>query len=305
MTLTRGPWLACAVLFAVGLAGAAPVPDEADLLRYRFKEGDKVKYVLQEKTVIEIDLGTGPAAVETTTTLDLAWRVAKVGKDGKYTVTQTIERLRMEFPTTRGKLNYDSQAKAGDDPNANQWAGALKVFTGAEMTLVLDGRGRIDSLKYSEKLAKDVAGLPLWATGSAAALSEDNVRRMLGECLPVLPEKAPARGQSWDSKLQAKFAGEVDLTLENKHTYEGAEKRGDGKLDKIVTKPTVTASAVRSKIELLKQDVSGTSYFDRAAGRVRETAFTQKIEVKSTQGGQSVTLKGTTDVTLKLADKEK
>lgn len=306
MTLTRGPGLACAaVLFAAGLAGAAPAPDEADLLRYRFKEGDKVKYVLEEKTVIEIDLGSGPGAVETTTTLDLAWQVAKVGKDGKYTVTQTIERVRMEFQTTRGKLNYDSKAPKGDDPNANQWAAALGIFTGAEMTLVLDGRGQIDSLKSSEKLTKDVAGLPLWATNEAEALSEDNVRRMLGECLPLLPEKAPAKGRSWDSKLQAKFARQINLTLDNKHTYEGAEKRDDGKLEKIVTKPTLTASAGLSTIELLKQDVSSTSYFDRPAGRVRETAFTQKIELKSTQGGKSVTLKGTTDMTLKLVEKEK
>jgi hypothetical protein len=293
------------VLLAAGLAGAAPAPAEADLLRYRFKEGDRVKYVLEEKTVIEIDLGTGPAAVETTTTLDLAWQVANVGKEGKYTVTQTIERLRMEFPTTRGKLSYDSKAKAGDDPNSNQWAGALGVFTGGEMTLVLDGRGRIDGLKYSEKLARGVAGLPLWAAGAAAALSEDNVRRMLGECLPMLPEKAPVKGQPWDSKLQAKFAGEVNLTLDNKHTCEGAEARGDGKLEKIVTKPTLTASAEKSMIELLKQDVSSTSYFDRAAGRVRETVFTQKIELKSTQGGRAVTVKGTTVVTMKLVDKEK
>ena len=306
MTLIRGPWLACiAVLFAVGLAGAAPAPDENALLRYRFKEGDKVKYVLQEKIVIEIDLGTGPAAVETTTTLDLAWQVTKVGKDGKYTVTQTIERLRMEFQTTRGKLRYDSNAKAGGDANAKQWAEALGVFTGGEMTLVLDGRGRIDGLKYSEKLATDVAGLPLWAKGTTADLSEDNFRRLLGECLPMLPEKAPAKGLSWDSKLQAKFAGQVNLTLDNKHTYEGTESRDDGKFEKIVTKPTLTVSADMSMIDLVNQDVNGTSYFDRAAGRVRETAFMQKLELKSTQGGRAATFKGTTEVTLKLVEKEK
>jgi hypothetical protein len=252
-----------------------------------------------------MDLGTGPAAVETTTTLDLAWQVAQVGKDGKYTVTQTIERLRMEFPTTRGKLSYDSKAKAGNDPNAKQWAEVLGVFTGGEMTLVVDGRGRIDGLKYSEKLARGVADLPLWARSAAAALSEDTVRRMLGECLPLLPDRAPVKGQSWDSRLQGTFAGEVNLTLDNKHTYEGVEKRGDGKLEKIVTKPTLTASAEKGLIELLNQDVSSTSYFDRADGRIRETAFTQKIEVRSTQGGKAVTLKGTTDVTLRLVEQAK
>src|SRR5438874_1878025 len=112
MTSTRWPWIACAaLLLSAGIAEAAP--DDAGVLRYKFKEGDKVKYVLTEKSAVEMDAGAGAQKIEVVTVFDLGWQVTKV-KDGKYTVTQSIERIRMDAGAGAGKISYDS--KSGKAP---------------------------------------------------------------------------------------------------------------------------------------------------------------------------------------------
>src|SRR5436190_20464234 len=102
-----GPLVACAALFAPAPADSAP--------RYKFKEGDTVNYVVTEKSAMEIDAGAGAQKVEMLMVIDLGWKVAKVGKDGKFTVTQTMQRVRLRGTVAGQKLKYDSKAAKPDD----------------------------------------------------------------------------------------------------------------------------------------------------------------------------------------------
>jgi hypothetical protein len=310
MLVPRSPWMACAaVLLAAGLAAAAPVPGEEQPLRYKFKEGQKTRYTLEEKSNMEMDLGAGAIKIDATTRLDLTWTVTKVGKDGKATVTQTIDRVRFNLDTPQGKANYDSKdAKAPEGEVAKQLADALAVFLGAETTLTVDPQAGIESLKFSDKLCTDISNLPAGVAPASQALSEDAIRRMVAQCVPALPKAAPAKGKTWDSKLQATFQGQAKMTLDNKHSYEGAVTRGGQTLEKITTKPTLTVETEPGSpgtLKVEKQDINSTSYFDRSAGRLVETAFAQKVTLTVTQGEKTATMKGVMNTTLKLADKDK
>jgi hypothetical protein len=300
--LSRGFALA-GILLLAAVSFAAPAKDGEGAFRYRFKEGEKLKYVLTEKGAMSI----AGMEFESKSVFDLTWQVTKVGKDGKVTITQTIDRVRMDIDGAV-KISYDSKAaKDPDDPVSKQIAEGLKIYVGASMILTVDGRGQIASLKFSEKLADAISKLPPAAAGISQALSEDSTRRLIGQCMPVLPEKAPVKGRPWESKFKAKFAGVVNFTLNNKFTYEGDEKRAGRTVAKIVNKPTlaVDTDPGEGKIDLKSQEVGSTSYFDRAAGQLLEATYSQKVEMEITEKGMTLTIKGKVETTLKQADEKK
>jgi hypothetical protein len=311
MMPTRGT--CAAVLFVAGLAFAAPVssPGEAGGLRYQFKEGDKLQYLLIEKGGLEIDAGIGAQKIGSNSTFDVNWRVTRAGKDGKYTIIQTFQRIRVEADTPGGKAKYDSKDdKAPEDAVGKVMAEVFGLFSGAEMTLIVDTRGNIESLKFSDKLAKSLAKLPPQNAAAAASLSEDGLRRMVAQCLTVLPAdgKTPARGVSWQSRLKAKFIAAVNFTLDNKSSQAGEVTRGGKKLLKIETRSTLAMSAepgTPATIKVESQDAKSTSYFDRAAGRLAESTYSQQIAVEVQENGQTIKIKGKMETTLKQVEAKK
>ncbi len=308
MLSARTPWIACLLLFAVANLDGAPLPEKANL-RYQFKEGQKLRYSLEEKGEMEFGIAGNQTRIETRTVFHLLWQVARVNKEGKVTVRQTLERIQMTLDLPTGKMSYDSQAgKEPDDATSKELARALKVFVGEEMTLTLDSRGQIESLKYSAKLAGEIARLPPQAASMAQVLSEDVLRRTIGQCLPAMPEKAPNKGQTWDSKLQAKMSSAVNFTLDNKYTLEGEVKRQGRTTVKIGNKPTITVTTnpgSAATIKVLKQQASSTSYFEPATGRLLESVYAQKLELEVSENGQTTTLKGGLQATLTRVEKEK
>jgi Family of unknown function (DUF6263) len=307
MLSRRCLWLAGVLLLAAANACAAPLPGES-ALRYQIKEGDKLRYVIEEKAIAEMANASGSIKIEGTVVFDLTWQATKVGKDGKVLIEQTFDRVRVIANVPGGKLDYDSKAAGKPEDAANkQLAEAMNFFVGDKMFLALDSRGRIENLKYSKKLAAAVAKLSPGAASHARSLSEDSLRRMVGVCVPVLPEKAPAKGTTWASTLKAKFAGAVNFTLDNKYAYEGEVKRDGRTVAKIVNRPTLTLSATAGTgidVKALSQDVSSTAYFDRASGRLVESMYSQKVELEISANGEKVTMKGNSQMRLKLVEKK-
>jgi hypothetical protein len=264
-----------------------------------------LRRIIEEKITMDYDAGM-PIKIEATTAFDLTWKVTRL-MDGKATITQTVERLRLDAGGPTGKASYDSKAaQPPDDPASKQMAETLQVLSGAEMTLMVSPDGRIESLKYSQKLAAAIARQPPQAAAAMAALSEDSLRRIVGQCLPVLPAREPARGMPWTSRLEAKFAGTVDFILDNKYTYEGTVQRKEQTVAKILNKPTIRVAADPSfgTITIGNQEVSSTSYFNPTTGRLVASEYLQKLELKITEKDKTVTIKGDTRTTMTLVDKE-
>ncbi len=300
MNVFRSPLSCVALLLAGSLTSAAPV-EESSPLRYRFKEGEAIRYVLEEKATAEV-AGT---KIEATSLIDLKWHVDKV-KDGRVTLTQTIERVRMEFDVGEKNLKFDTKAAAAapDDPIEKTVAEALGTYAGGEMVLTLDANGNVESLKFGKKLADAIDKLPPEGKAIVNALSEDGVRRMVAQCIPPLPNQTPSEKKPWESKLSAKFADTTKLNLDNKHTYAGTITRGGKKLDKIETATTLSVAVEgdAASIKVVEQEAKSTAHIDRALGRLIDSEYSQKIEMEVTQNGATITIKGKTKTTLKLAD---
>jgi Family of unknown function (DUF6263) len=301
MKAYRSPLSCLTLLLAGSLGVAAPVEEESPL-RYRFKEGEVIHYVLEEKGSAEF-AGT---KIDATSNIELKWRVDKVGKNGSVTLTQTIGRVRMEFDIGEKNIKYDSKAGAApDDPTEKLVADAVGTYVGGEMVLTLDAKGNVESLKFDKKLADAVDKLPPEGKTIVNALSEDGIRRMVAQCIPALPNETPSDKKPWESKLSVTLAGAGKLTLANKHAYAGTVTRAGKKLDKIDTAATITLVPVEDApgtIKITEQEVKSTAHVDRATGRLIDSEFSQKIEIEATENGQTVTIKAKTKTTLKLAD---
>ncbi len=100
MTRRRTLWLATLLLSVLASATAWGADDDG--LRYKFKEGEKLRFVTESKTTVEASGLGEPAKIETTLVFDMTWEVTKVDKDGRATVKSTLDRARFSADTPEG-----------------------------------------------------------------------------------------------------------------------------------------------------------------------------------------------------------
>jgi hypothetical protein len=291
-----------ALLIAAGLAGCGPA--EKEPLRYQFKKGDRINYVIDEKSITEAANNANLPPTEFALTLDVAWQVTDVTADGKIAISQTIERIRANQSTLLGKGSYDSdEVRFPTADYERRLAKALRPFVDADVTLILDSRGTLDNVQYSEQLKSDLSQFDAMTADAASILSEQQIRRRIGLCLPALPEQSPTKGQQWDSQL--KLVGKGRVIFDQKHTYEGPVAHGGKTMEKITTRSQMTVGDDPATSRMDEQDINCVSYLDRSTGRLVESVFAQNVTVSRILGKDTFTLTTKLDLTMKLVEKEK
>jgi hypothetical protein len=299
-----------AVLLALAAVGSAVAgPDGAP--RYRFKQGEKLAYVVDATTRIETTgLGRSNSAIMSQT-IDLTWEVNRVDANGKATITQTIERIVFRAVTPGGTMSHDTKGppSSGTEPADPQLREAyharrriverLNAVVGARLSATIDPQGRIADIRLIERSGGGAGPAGDWG-GLGNPASEAGFRRLMGQLIPLLSEKAPAQGESWSIKGEEKVPGGKTIT-ETRYTCEGEEERQQRRLQKLalaVTRTTEneTGEAVGSS------KGSGAAYFDPVAGRLIESALTHAREQQVSVADQKVTKTVTETITLKLAE---
>src|SRR5258708_1807184 len=106
-------------VFWIGLlvAGAALPSASAQAqttLRYKFKEGDKLNYVMEQKQEMAMSFMGNDINTKINQTMDMTWKIGAVDKDGSAKMTQTIDRIRMTMDSPGAKIEYDT--KDGKEP---------------------------------------------------------------------------------------------------------------------------------------------------------------------------------------------
>jgi hypothetical protein len=294
-------------LLAVIAALAAPPAQAQTELRYRFKEGEKLAFVQDQKMKMTMNPMGQDIEMQTSQTSDITWTILGVEKDGKAKLTLRFDRIRFSMDGPTGKFEYDSKDdKEPDDPVGKVLAPIFRATTGADFTLTMDTRGRTSDIKVPEKVSDTIKNLQGGAA-LAGGFGEEGLKRMVDQGYLVLPEGPVTKGKSWESKTEAK-APFGKITMDNTCTYEGPTTEGDRKLEKVALKPKMTLDAdpaAAFTLNLKEQDAKGTALFDNNAGRLVESSVTQKMEMEITVNGQTITQKSETTVTLKLREKAK
>jgi Family of unknown function (DUF6263) len=291
--------LATAVLL-VGL-GSSSSPAAKTMLRWKFKEGDVLRYSMDQTTVSTgLDPVSGREMKQTLgLIMDMTWTIKSVDASGVATMTQKIDRVRASAAAPTGKFSFDSK-EAGD---AVSVAGPLfKMLVGAEFTSKMNPRGELTDVKLSDKLLATLKGEnePIGAQGQ---FSEEGLKNMLSQMVIPLPEAGVDVGETWQRKLAIPSGPDGQTRpIEQIFTYKGPDAAAPGLVAiDFTTKADPPKPDPNIPVTLKKESATGRFGFDNAAGRINRSNTTEFVEMSFSLQGKEIPQKVETTRVLTLS----
>jgi hypothetical protein len=286
-------------LLAFGTASAQDVK-----LRYQYKEGDKLAYVLEQSMVMDIAAPGMNTKLDAKIVFDMTWLVKSVDKDGKAQLVQTIDRVQLDMNGPVGAVKYDSkQPKEPDNLVAKQIAALFQPIIGAEIGLAKDARGQMSDIKLSDKFKESLKANAAAVGQLADLVSDDGMKKIMEQSGLVFPEEAIKKGFDWTQRIEMKSASVGKSITTIKNLYEGQEDRNGKKLEKITLLPTVAIEpAPNAPLTLVikSQENKGTALFDNTTGRLVEISVVQDMAQEGKIMGQTITQKVKVGVVMQL-----
>jgi hypothetical protein len=292
-----------------GRAVTEPVTEEGSL-RYKFKEGEKLRYEFEQSGWFDLSLDGREKTMGSSQTFDMVMSFGKVNKDGKAAVVYTFPRIRMIIDGPEGKTAIDTQQDSDpSDPTGKNLATFLRVLTGSEINATIDPLGRYSNVKLPEKVTHALEEAQLGPGGIGNIFTEHSLTGLLGKGgLVLLPERAPTIGASWASGTETGSGMSGRIVSRIEYTYEGVISRGDRELYKISLIPTMTTDTNNNDsrgMKLKSQGGSGSAYLDCETGWPVETILVQDVSIGMNIGNREVTQKMRMSVRTKLVEPAK
>lgn len=275
----------CCVLATGGLARAQTT------LAYKFKEGDKLNYDVQQKMKMTTSVMDKDIEIRMDQNMDMTWEVLKVEESGAAQVKMLFTRTRMSMSGPMGKVEIDSKdPKEVNDPTGKALAQVVEAIAGMELTLTMEPNGEMKNVKIPQAVKDKLKKLPN-AAAMGDMFSEEGFKKMVQGGM-VLPKGAVTKGKSWEQKMDMKMPF-GKMTGDIQFTYEGTETKDDVKLDKISLKPNIkleTDPKSPFQMKVKEQEGKGYAYFDNAAGRLvaveSENTMVMAVEINNMSIGQ-------------------
>ncbi len=280
MRTPRANRLSLGVLaLTIGL-GASPILANAEKeLHWTFAEGQKLRYEVAQKTSGTIKRGQESIQTTNDWSATLRWTVKSVDPSGTATIVMRVERVRLQVRTGALKIEYDSQKPSNKDealvrPFHELYANAL----GEDFLLKLSATGKVLEAKVPEKLTRALASSPFAAIAeSPGVLSENGVKNLLAQLIPVFPDEPVDRGASWKGVVELPAP---PLRLSVAMTEELTALGDDRAEVRVACETSVhTEPGSLFKFTLKKQEGGGESSFDRKAGRIVNSTLKQTLEL--------------------------
>jgi hypothetical protein len=272
-------------------AGSGPTLEAAEVLRWKFKPGDTLRFSIEQKLNISMKGMETERKSTRTQTEDIRWKVISVAPDGEAEITHRIERVRMkaEEPPYM-PFDFDSATSKTAQPGFEAVTRQLMSQVGGEFNFKIKPNGEITDIKVSEETIKHLresapAGSP------EAEVSEKAVKdSLLQSGPPAFPDGPLEPGKAWSSKparfpLQFAF-----LILEKTFTYQGPDPKS-AKLHLVDIQTTVKLEPIEGtdvKATIRKQEGKGGLTFDVEAGRVVHSRLGMKVDMAITAMGQTI-----------------
>lgn len=275
-------------------------------LRYKFKEGESLKYVFDMKMKMSMSILGKEIDMNMNQTSDMVWAIQSVDDKGnaKIKVTFGRNKLSMDMPT--GKVEIDSDAAGQpDDPVGQVLYKVIKSMAGLEISASMSAAGELSDLKIPEKQLAQFQNIP-GGEAFGDIFSPEGLKRTLSQSGLVMPKEAVSKGANWKNKNDMKLPiGK--MTAEIEYTYGGSIDKDGRTLEKIELKPRATLEPdPKSPIamKLKTQDGKGVALFDNSQGRLLEVTTQQTMEMEAEINGMTFNQKMVQTMTMKLADKK-
>jgi hypothetical protein len=288
-----------AVLLA---AGAAPAQTT---LRFKFKEGEKLDYVMDQKMKTAMNVNGMDIDTKVDQVVEMTWHVKKVDEQGNAQVHLKIGRVKMNIDSFGGNFELDSaNLKEDNSPTGKILGGVVGAMAAMDMTFTMGPTGEMKDTKVSEEATKKLADLP-GADKFAEFMSPEALSKMANGGV-FLPKEAVEKGKSWKQQTDAKTPF-GKMTGDMTYTYEGEEQKDGRTLAKIAVKPVLKVEAdpdAQVQLSIKEQDGKGHVYFDSQAGRIVETVNESKMVMAVEVNGMTINQSITQNTSLKLKGRE-
>ncbi|HWL09823.1 MAG TPA: DUF6263 family protein [Planctomicrobium sp.] len=260
-------------LASFGIGDSLATADDGIQLRYRFEEGQIVRYRVVLNDDYRIHVGETTEEPYSHQSSTKSYRVKSVNPDGSAVLELKIEEIQLEILQNGEKLSFDSRsAKDKDRPPVFL---ALEGLIGEpHLQLTISPRGEISD--YKPLVAKDqVPNDP-----ASAAF----------DVLVALPEKAVTVGESWKEDFTANIMIPPGLKkpVRMQRTYMLKSYEQNRAEIEIKTRVLTVLDDAEEEMQLLRRRPHGTVIIDTARGLLVSKKLSQDNEVTGFNMGASV-----------------
>jgi len=255
-----------------------------DSLAWKFETGESLKYVVQQKTDMEMNLDGQQQTMSQSQTMDMVWKIASVDPNGTAKMGQIVERVQMATEGGPfGKVQFDSSNKEPvESPLVKSMAEVFRKIVGQEFGVTMQPTGRVEDVVVPASLLK-----ALTESGAAGnAMNEQTLKQMMSQSAVTLPAKPINVGDTWESRQKVELPFGT-MTVLSVLTYQGT-KSG---IASINIKPKIEITAKEGApitVTIVKSDGSGTVSFDLAGGRISKSELDLTMELKVKQSGKTI-----------------
>ncbi len=268
-------FVAVAITCVLTCSGPAVAQEEGISLRYKFQEGQVVRYSVVMNDDYKIHVGVTSEEPYSHQQSKKSYRVKSVNPDGSAVLELTIEEIQLEILQNGEKMNFDSRAKKQDEtPVVFQPLGSM--IGKPHLQLTVSPRGEVS--KFTPLIGKNSAP----EDPSAAAF----------DVLIGLPEKSVKVGETWKEDLTVNIgvAGAPQLQkpvrMQRLYTLKSFEQ--NQATIEIKTRILTSLNEAEEQMQLLRRQPNGTVVIDTSRGLLVSKVLTQDNEVTGFDMGASV-----------------
>jgi hypothetical protein len=296
MSHPRGKYLAV-TLAVLALFGAARPAQAQTTLRYKFKEGEKLRYLMSMTMKMKVDAGGKDVEANGTMKIPLSMQTVKVLKDGKAEILLKLEGFKLTMEAGEGKsISFDTDNPDSIPEEARE---VFQKMLKDGITMTMDPLGHVSDMKMPESWKE------LMQKGGKGPLNLDALTGkggMLGGA--VFPKGPVTRGKTWKSEtfdMDIPEAGK--MKVEFGFTYDGPVTRGGRQLEKITLRPKMSLKPdpkAEGKFAMKLRESPGTLYFDNRSGHVVEMQMPLDMDIDINADGMQSKMRMDMKVTMKL-----
>ena len=293
-------------LVAMFLVACSQTVQADKILRYKFKQGDKLSYEMKQTMDIKMNVVGQIIDLKMNQTIEMLQDVKAVDSEGVASIVQKISRIQMEVKGPPGsEMKYDSKDNKKPEGLVAQIAPLFKTLTKAEFKVKMAPTGKLVDVQVPDEIFKELEKLPA-AAMLQGMFKKESFTQMLRQAATTFPTTQVKKGDTWTNSFSADNPLGKQL-VETTYTYAGEETVEGKLLDRIDIVLKMSFGKVENealpgaKIKIKKQNSRGSMYFDSSRGQMSKSHIDQDMEMEITVGENTITqvLKMKVDVLIK------
>lgn len=237
----------------------------AESLRWRFGEGDVLRYEVEQQTATTMRAPHSETQMRISQRALLHWEVQSVDESGNATLRQHVRRVELRIvDPTGGEVTYDTDADDPPEGLAAMLAPYVDALVEHPITFVASAQGAVSEVELPEPLLSAVRNAPNW---SLVGSPEDALIQLIQAALLPMPPEEVESGAEWQNTRKLPLPMLSTGRLETTFKYVGQGDTVDTPLAVIRPRWSLKGSS-GDRFALEISDAAGQYKFDTDSGRL-------------------------------------